>query len=151
MKMDGTERIPAPREAVWAALNDPEVLRECIPGCQTLDKVDDTHLTATVQVKMGPVKASFDGEVELQDLDPPQSYTIRGEGKGGVAGHASGGANVRLREAEGGTETDLAYEVDAKVGGKIAQLGSRLVDSTARKLAGQFFGNLREHFEKGSA
>ena len=146
MKMDGTERIPAPREAVWAALNDPDVLKACIPGCQSLQKVDDTHLTATVQVKMGPVKANFDGAVELQDLNPPEAYTIRGEGKGGVAGHASGGADVRL--AEEGAETLLSYDVDAKVGGKIAQLGSRLIDSTAKKLAGQFFGNLREHFEK---
>ena len=145
MKMDGTERIPAPREAVWAALNDPEILEKCIPGCQSLEKVDDTHLTATVQVKMGPVKASFDGEVELLNINAPVSYTIRGEGKGGVAGHASGGADVSLMEA--GEETELSYDVDAKVGGKIAQLGSRLVDSTARKLAKQFFGNLREHFE----
>ena len=146
MKMDGTERIPAPREAVWAALNDPDVLRKCIPGCQSLEKVDDTHLTATVQVKMGPVKASFDGEVELTNIEAPVSYTIRGQGKGGVAGHASGGADVSLMEA--GEETELSYDVDAKVGGKIAQLGSRLVDSTARKLAKQFFGNLREHFER---
>ena len=145
MKMDGTERIPAPRDAVWAALNDPRVLEKCIPGCQSLEKVDDTHLKATVQVKMGPVKASFDGEVELQNINAPISYTIRGEGKGGVAGHASGGADVSLMEA--GDETELSYDVDAKVGGKIAQVGSRLVDSTARKLAKQFFGNLREHFE----
>lgn len=147
MKMDGTERIPAPREAVWAALNDPAVLEACIPGCQSLEKVDDTHLKATVQVKMGPVKANFDGEVELANIDAPVSYTIRGEGKGGVAGHASGGADVSLMEVEGGAETELSYDVDAKVGGKIAQLGSRLVDSTARKLAKQFFGNLRGHFE----
>ena len=146
MKMDGTERIPAPREAVWAALNDPDVLQKCIPGCQSLEKLDDTHLTATVQVKMGPVKASFDGEVELTNIEAPVSYTIRGQGKGGVAGHASGGADVSLMEA--GEETELSYDVDAKVGGKIAQLGSRLVDSTARKLAKQFFGNLREHFER---
>ena len=145
MKMDGTERIPAPREAVWEALNDPDVLQKCIPGCQSLEKVDDTHLTATVQVKMGPVKASFDGEVELTNINAPISYTIRGEGKGGVAGHASGGADVSLMEA--GEETELSYDIDAKVGGKIAQLGSRLVDSTAKKLAKQFFGNLREHFE----
>ena len=145
MKMDGTERIPAPREAVWEALNDPDVLQKCIPGCQSLEKVDDTHLTATVQVKMGPVKASFDGEVELTNINAPISYTIRGEGKGGVAGHASGGADVSLMEA--GEETELSYDVDAKVGGKIAQLGSRLVDSTAKKLGKQFFGNLREHYE----
>ena len=149
MKMDGTERIPAPREAVWAALNDPDVLRKCIPGCQSLEKTGENELAATVQVKMGPVKASFDGEVELTDIDAPASYTIRGSGKGGVAGHASGAAAVRLTEA--GEATELAYDVDAKVGGKIAQLGSRLIDSTAKKLAGQFFGNLREHFEAPKA
>ena len=146
MKMSGEERIPARRDAVWAALNDPDVLRECIPGCESLEKTAENELAATVKVKMGPVKASFDGEVELQNIDAPVSYTIRGEGKGGVAGHASGGADVRL--AEEGDETLLSYDVDAKVGGKIAQLGSRLIDSTAKKLAGQFFGNLREHFER---
>ena len=149
MRMSGDERIPAKREAVWAALNDPEVLKECIPGCQSLEKRSDTELAAKVGLKMGPVKATFDGEVELSDMDPPQSYRISGEGKGGVAGHAKGGANVRLVEAEGGLETLLTYDVDASVGGKIAQLGSRLIDSTAKKLAGQFFSNLREHFEKG--
>ena len=146
MKMTGEERIPANRDAVWAALNDPEVLRECIPGCESLEKKGENELAATVKVKMGPVKASFDGEVELQNINAPVSYTIRGEGKGGVAGHASGGADVRLEED--GEATLLSYDVDAKVGGKIAQLGSRLIDSTAKKLAGQFFGNLREHFEK---
>ena len=146
MKMTGQERIPASREAVWAALNDPEVLRACIPGCESLEETGENELAATVKVKMGPVKASFDGEVELQNINAPVSYTIRGEGKGGVAGHASGGADVRLEED--GTDTLLHYDVDAKVGGKIAQLGSRLIDSTAKKLAGQFFGNLREHFER---
>ena len=152
MKMSGEERIPASREAVWAALNDPEVLKECIPGCQELERSSDTELTAKVGLKMGPVKATFDGEVELSDIDPPHGYRISGEGKGGVAGHAKGGANVRLAEVAAedgpGTETLLAYDVDATVGGKIAQLGGRLIDSTAKKLAGKFFTNLREHFEK---
>ena len=152
MKMSGEERIPASREAVWAALNDPDVLRECIPGCQSLERKSDNELVAKVGIKMGPVKATFDGEVELANIDAPNGYTIRGEGKGGVAGHAKGGADVKLAEVpaeEGaGTETLLSYDVDASVGGKIAQLGSRLIDSTAKKLAGQFFGNLREHFEK---
>ena len=147
--MSGEERIPAPREAVWMALNDPEVLEKCIPGCQSLEKVSDTELKAKVGLKMGPVKATFDGEVELSDINAPESYRIAGEGKGGVAGHAKGGANVRL--AEDGAETLLTYDVDASVGGKIAQLGSRLIDSTAKKLAGQFFGNLREHFEVDEA
>ena len=149
MKMDGTERIPAPREAVWEALNDPEVLRACIPGCQSLER-DGEGFNATVQVKMGPVKANFAGEVELQDIVPSESYTIVGSGKGGVAGHASGSSRVRLADAEAG-ETELRYDVEAQVGGKIAQLGSRLIDSSARKLAGQFFANLRQHFEGGAA
>ena len=148
MKMSGEERIPAPREAVWAALNDAEVLKACIPGCQELERKGDNELAAKVGIKMGPVKATFDGEVELSNIDAPNGYTIRGEGKGGVAGHAKGGANVELHEAEGGAETQLRYDVDASVGGKIAQLGGRLIDSTAKKLAGQFFTNLREHFEK---
>ena len=152
MKMNGEERIPASREAVWAALNDPEILRKCIPGCQSLEKTSDNEMAATVGIKMGPVKATFDGEVSLENIDAPTSYTIRGEGKGGVAGHAKGGADVKLADVPAengaGTETVLSYDVDAAVGGKIAQLGSRLIDSTAKKLAGQFFGNLRKHFEE---
>ena len=146
MKMNGEERIPASREAVWAALNDPEVLRECIPGCQSLEKTSENELAAKVGIKMGPVKATFDGAVTLENINAPNAYTIRGEGKGGVAGHAKGSADVALAEADDG-ETLLTYDVDAAVGGKIAQLGSRLIDSTAKKLAGQFFTNLREHFE----
>ena len=153
MKMTGEERIPASRDAVWAALNDPDVLKECIPGCQSLEKTSDNELKAKVGLKMGPVKATFDGEVTLENIDAPTSYTIRGEGKGGVAGHAKGGADVKLADVPAedgaGTVTLLTYDVDASVGGKIAQLGSRLIDSTAKKLAGQFFSNLREHFEKG--
>ena len=138
MDMNGQERIEAPVGAVWRALNDPEVLRACIPGCEALEKLSDTDMTATVVLKVGPIKARFDGTVELANLDPPHAYTIRGEGKGGIAGFAKGGADVSLAE-DGPGATLLSYTVKADVGGKIAQLGSRLIDSTARKLATQFF------------
>lgn len=136
MDMTGEERIAAPRDAVWAALNDPEILKQCIPGCQSLERVSPTELTATVKLKIGPVSASFNGEVKLSNINAPESYTISGEGKGGIAGFAKGGADVVLRED--GDETILQYEAKAQVGGKIAQLGSRLVDSSAKKLAQQF-------------
>jgi carbon monoxide dehydrogenase subunit G len=137
MELKGEYRIPAPRERVWTMLNDPAVLRECIPGCESLDGSVDEGFKARVTTKVGPVKATFNGEVSLTNLNPPESYTISGEGKGGVAGFAKGGADVNL--AEDGGETVLAYTVNAQVGGKLAQLGSRLIDSTARKLADQFF------------
>ncbi len=137
MEMSGTQRIEAPREAVWAALNDPEILKQCIPGCESVEKISDTEMTAKVTLKIGPVKASFTGSVTLSDLDPPNGYTITGEGSGGVAGHAKGGAKVRL--TADGDATELTYEVSSQIAGKIAQLGSRLIDSTAKKLAGMFF------------
>ena len=146
MEMTGSHLIPASRESVWDALNDPDVLRACIPGCKELEKTSDTEMTATVVAKVGPVKATFKGEVSLENLNPPTSYSIVGEGKGGIAGFAKGGANVTLSDAEGGTQLD--YEVDAKVGGKLAALGSRLIDSTAKKLAGEFFKNFSEHVGK---
>jgi uncharacterized protein len=139
MNMQGEERITAPVAAVWAALNDPEVLKACIPGCETLERKSATQLAATVGLKLGPVKAKFTGEVQLKNLKPPHSYTIQGEGKGGIAGFAKGGADVTL--TADGNETILGYTVNADVGGKIAQLGSRLIDSTAKKLATQFFSN----------
>lgn len=142
MEMKGSHMIPAPRERVWEALNDPDVLRDCIPGCKELEKTSDNEMSATVVAKVGPVKATFKGEVTLENLNPPESYTITGEGKGGIAGFAKGGANVGLTEIDGGTQLD--YEVDAKVGGKIAQLGSRLIDSTAKKMADQFFSAFSE-------
>lgn len=144
MEMTGSHTIPASREKVWEALNDADVLRACIPGCKELEKKSDTELAATVVAKVGPVKATFKGEVTLENLDPPNSYSIVGEGKGGIAGFAKGGANVRLSDAEGGG-TQLDYDVDAKVGGKLAALGSRLIDSTAKKLAGDFFTNFSKH------
>lgn len=137
MELKGEQRIGAPRERVYAALNDAETLRQSIPGCERIEKRSDTEFAATVTMKVGPVKASFDGEVALSDLNPPESYTLTGSGKGGVAGFASGVARVSLREEDGATV--LTYSVEAKVGGKIAQLGSRLIDSVARKLSAEFF------------
>ena len=137
MELTGEYRIPARREMVWALLNDPQVLRECIPGCQSLEGTPETGFTARVTTKIGPVKATFDGAVTLSNVDPPRGYTIAGEGKGGVAGFARGGADVHL--AEDGDATVLTYKANAQVGGKLAQLGSRLVDSTAKKLADEFF------------
>jgi carbon monoxide dehydrogenase subunit G len=138
MQMNDSQRIPASREKVWAALNDPEVLKTCIPGCQKLEMSSPTEMTATVVFKVGPVKATFGGKVTLSDLDPPNSYRISGEGSGGIAGFAKGGATVRL-ESESPEVTILHYDVDAQIGGKLAQLGQRLIDSTAKKLAGEFF------------
>lgn len=142
MDMNDSQRIEASREVVWAALNDAEVLKACIPGCEEVIKTSDTEMEAKVVLKIGPVKASFSGKVTLSNIDPPNGYTISGEGQGGVAGHARGGADVRL-EADG-EATVLHYTVKAEVGGKIAQLGSRLIDSTARKLAGEFFEKFAE-------
>jgi carbon monoxide dehydrogenase subunit G len=142
MEMSGEYRIEAPRDKVWDALNDPEILKQAIPGCDEIQRLSDTELTAKVTAKVGPVKASFTGQVTLSDLDPPNSYRISGEGKGGAAGFAKGGANVSL-EADGDA-TILKYEVDATVGGKLAQLGARLIDGTAKKMAGEFFSNFAE-------
>ncbi|WP_346907414.1 carbon monoxide dehydrogenase subunit G [uncultured Roseibium sp.] len=149
MDMNGSYRIPASRETVWAALNDPEVLKECIPGCEKLEMTSPTEMTATVTSKIGPVKAKFNGAVTLENINPPESYTIAGEGKGGVAGFAKGSADVSL--AEDGAETVLTYTARAQVGGKLAQLGSRLIDSTARKMADDFFGKFTEKVGGGAA
>lgn len=148
MELKGEQHIPAPRQRVWEALNDPEVLKQCIPGCQTLEKQGDDKFTATVKAKVGPVSASFTGEVTLSDLNPPESYTISGEGKGGAAGFAKGGANVHLAE-DGPSATLLTYTVNANVGGKLAQIGSRLIDSTAKKLSGEFFAKFSEVVASG--
>ena len=147
MKMNGEIRVPTDRETVWRALNDPEVLKDCLPGCQEIEKTSDTEMTATLVIKVGPVKATFAGGVTLSDLDPPNGYTISGQGQGGAAGFASGEAKVRL-VADGG-ETVVQYDVDAKVGGKLAQIGSRLIDSTAKKLSKQFFDSLAEKLGGG--
>lgn len=137
MEMTGENRIPASRDKVWAALNDPEILKASIPGCQSLEMTSDTEMTATVQAKVGPVKATFKGHVTLSNIDPPNGYTISGEGKGGVAGFAKGGADVKL--TPDGDGTLLAYKVNAQVGGKLAQIGARLIDATAKQMADQFF------------
>lgn len=139
MDLTGEYRIPAPRETVWAALNNPDVLKACIPGCEDLNKTSDTEFVARVVAKIGPVKAAFGGKVTLSDLDPPNGYTITGEGQGGAAGFAKGGAKVRLESVDGDTATILHYSADAQIGGKLAQIGSRLVEGSARKLADEFF------------
>ncbi len=145
MEMNGEERITAPRDTVWTALNDPEVLKQCIPGCQSLEMTGDNEMAAAVKLKIGPVSATFKGSVTLENIIAPESYTITGEGKGGIAGFAKGGANVKLQDD--GDATVLTYDVKAQVGGKLAQLGSRLIDSTSKKLAGQFFVKFREVVE----
>jgi uncharacterized protein len=138
MKLTGSEIIQASRETVWAALNNPKVLQKCIPGCDALDQTSPTEMEAKVTAKLGPVKASFTGKITLSDIVEPESYRIAGEGQGGVAGFANGGANVKLT-ALGPNETQLDYDVDAQIGGKLAMLGSRLIDSTAKSYATQFF------------
>ena len=142
MEMTGEYKIPAARDKVWDALNDPEILAKCIPGCQELNKDSETELSATVKSKVGPVSAPFKGKVSLSEIDPPNGYRISGEGSGGVAGFAKGGAEVKL--AEDGDGTVLTYVADAQVGGKLAQIGSRLIDSTAKKMANEFFGKFAE-------
>jgi uncharacterized protein len=142
MKMSGEEIIPAPRAVVWKALNDPHVLKQCIPGCQSITKHSDTKMDAKVQVKVGPMKANFAGSVTLSHLNPPESYHIAGHGSGGFAGSAQGGANVRLEVVPEGTK--LSYDVDSRVGGKLASLGARFIDPMARNLVGKFFEKFAE-------
>jgi len=146
MEMHATKTIAADRDTVWAALNDADVLKACIPGCEEMTGSPTEGFQAVVKQKVGPVKATFKGAVTLTDVVPGESYTISGEGKGGVAGFAKGAAKVHLTDAEGGG-TDLTYDVDAKVGGKLAQLGSRLIDSFATKMADQFFERFQAHVE----
>lgn len=138
MEMNGERLIAAPRELVWQALNDPEALKAAIPGCESIEKVSDTDLTAKLAIKIGPMAAKFSAKVKLENLNPPASYTISGEGNGGAMGFAKGGADVAL-EAVSANETLLKYSVKAQVGGKMAQLGARLIDSTAKQMADQFF------------
>ncbi len=149
MKMTGEFSIAAPREAVWQALNDPEVLKHCIPGCDEMVKRSDTEFEAKVTAKVGPVRTKFTGQVTLSDIDPPNGYTITGEGKGGAAGFAKGGAEITLEARDGGTL--LRYTVTAAVGGKLAQIGSRLVDGVAHKMADQFFTRLTEQLQPAVA
>jgi hypothetical protein len=142
MDITGEYRIPAPRETVWQALNDPEILRRSITGCEDLTKHSDTELSAKVNAKVGPVKATFNGKVTLSNIDPPNGYTISGEGQGGVAGFAKGSADVKL--TEDGSDTVLTYTAHAEVGGKLASVGSRLVQGVAKKTADDFFGKFSE-------
>jgi carbon monoxide dehydrogenase subunit G len=142
MEMTGEQRIQAPRERVWAALNDPEVLKQCIPGCQTLEKLADDRMRAVALVKVGPIGARFAGEVKLSELDPPNGYRIEGEGQGGPAGFAKGGARVQL--TEDGLATRLTYEVAAQIGGRLAQLGGPIIDATAKQMAAAFFRKLSD-------
>lgn len=142
MKLTGEQRIAVPQQIVWEGLNDPDVLRQCIPGCQSLERESDDRLKATVAIKVGPIGARFTGAVTLSDLDPPNAYTISGEGAGGAAGFAKGSAKVRLSDEGGGTL--LSYDVDAQVGGRIAQLGGAIIDATAKQLAGTFFKRFGE-------
>jgi uncharacterized protein len=137
MTMNGEYQLPVARETVWEKLNDAETLKACIPGCEQLDKVSDTEFQAVAVTKIGPVKAKFKGKVTLSDLDPPNGYRISGQGDGGVAGFATGGATVKLEPKDGGTL--LSYAVEAQIGGKLAQLGQRLVNGAAKKLADDFF------------
>ncbi len=142
MQFKGRYLIPAPPEQVWAALNDPDVLRQCIPGCERIEKSDPTHFSATATLKIGPVKASFKANIALEDLDPPRRCTLKGEGQGGVAGFARGSAEVLLERGEGGTT--LSYAADAAIGGKLAQIGQRLIDGAAKQIADDFFVRFRE-------
>ncbi len=138
MKLVDQQLIPAARERVWAGLNDANVLKQCIPGCERITRKSDTELEARVVAKVGPVKAGFTGAVTLSEVNPPESYRIDGQGQGGVAGFARGGATVKLTE-QGSNSTLMDYDVDAQIGGKLAMLGSRLIDSTARSMAQKFF------------
>ena len=137
MTMSGEVQLSASRDRVWAMLNDPAVLKGCIPGCEQLELNDNNEFQAMATIKIGPVKARWKGKVRLSDLDPPNSYRISGEGEGGVAGFAKGGATVALSDRDGGTL--LTYNVEAQIGGKLAQLGQRLVNSAAKKTADDFF------------
>lgn len=149
MKLSDEKRIEASRDVVWQGLNDTAILQQAIPGCESLERVSDTEFNAEVSAKVGPVKAKFKGNVHLSDLNPPVSYRISGEGKGGAAGFAKGGATVTL--VEDGDATILKYDVDADVGGKLAQIGGRLIEGTAKKLAGEFFNNFEAALKAGAA
>jgi carbon monoxide dehydrogenase subunit G len=149
MDLTGEYTIPAPRQTVWDALNDPEILKQCIDGCETLEKTSDTEFTANVTAKVGPVRAKFSGKVTLSEIDAPNGYRISGEGQGGAAGFAKGGAVVKLTDADDGTV--LNYEANAEVGGKLASVGSRLVSGVAKKQADDFFGKFSEIVGQGAA
>ncbi|MFZ5733534.1 MAG: SRPBCC family protein [Pseudomonadota bacterium] len=147
MTMTGEVQLAAPRQVVWEKLNDPAILKACIPGCEELEKTADGGFQAVARMKVGPVSARFKGKVMLSDLDPPNGYKISGEGEGGVAGFAKGGAVVGLTDKDGGTL--LSYNVEAQIGGKLAQLGQRLINGAAKKLADEFFVKFAEQVQAG--
>jgi carbon monoxide dehydrogenase subunit G len=149
MTMTGEYQLPAPQQTVWEKLNDPAVLKACIPGCESLDKTSDGGFAAVATIKIGPVKAKFKGAVTLSDLDPPNGYRISGQGEGGVAGFAKGGATVKLSPKDGGTL--LSYSVEAQIGGKLAQLGQRLINGAAKKIADDFFANFAKAVSPSAA
>jgi len=149
MKMAGEQQLAAPPDKVWAAMNDPDVLMRAIPGCKELVKLSDTEFAAKVMVKVGPIKATFKGAVSLTDIEVPESYTIVGEGKGGIAGFAKGSAAINL-EPDGPDGTILRYDVETRIGGKIAQLGARMIESTARRLTASFFDEFNDIVAGGS-
>ena len=149
MKLTAEQRIAAPRQRVWEGLNDPEILRASIPGCQSLDKVADDRFTATMEVKAGPIGARFKGAVSLTDLDPPNGYTLLLEGSGGIAGSMKGSAKVHLSDTSGGTL--ISYDVEVQVGGRMAQLGGPIIDATAKQLADRFFSRFGEVVAGGAA
>jgi uncharacterized protein len=149
LTMTGEVDLAASQQVVWEKLNDPEVLKACIPGCESLEKTADNELQAVAKIKIGPVSATFRGKVELTDLNPPHGYTISGEGQGGIAGFAKGAAKVDLAPIEGGTR--MSYAVEAQVGGKIAQLGARLIDGVAKRMADQFFERFAEKINEAKS
>jgi uncharacterized protein len=142
MEMSGEQLVPAPQPAVWNALNDPQMLKACVPGCESIELIGDNTYQVAMVARVGPVSAKFKGKLTLSDIKPPDSYSIAFEGQGGPAGFAKGGAQVRLAPDSG--KTRLAYDVKASVGGKLAQIGSRLVDAAAKKIADDFFRNFNE-------
>jgi carbon monoxide dehydrogenase subunit G len=142
MEMSGEQLIPAPQQTVWDALNDPQMLKACVPGCESIEPIGENAYQVLMVARVGPVSAKFKGKLTLSDIRPPQSYSIAFEGQGGAAGFAKGGAQVRLSEK--GSQTALSYDVKASVGGKLAQIGSRLVDAAAKKIADEFFRNFNE-------
>jgi carbon monoxide dehydrogenase subunit G len=146
MEMTGEQLIPLPQAATWAALNDPEVLKDCIPGCESITRTGDQEYEVLMTAKVGPVSAKFKGKMTVADSDPPRAYTLRFEGQGGVAGFARGEATVSLSPQ--GADTHLAYTAKATVGGKLAQVGSRLIDGVAKQLAGKFFESFNKHVSK---
>lgn len=148
MDINGEYLIDAPREVVWRALNDPEMLQQCIPGCDSLQQIDDNRFTASITATIGPVRAKFNTTLSLEDLDPPAAYRLVGESKGGAAGFGRGSALVELDEQGGGTR--LRYTADFKVGGKLAQVGSRLVLGATRKMADEFFASFSEAMQPGT-